>query len=251
VNACRESETAQRYVAGRLSPTEIEAFELHLLACEQCREEVRLGDLLAPTLAASRTNAPLADRDAYRERRPERRATEPVLTDGRPVSRRRRPSLMAASLAVAAVLVLAVVIRTGPDARDLGGVIPPPFIGAAARSTVPSGAFADAGMDAYRAGDHALAAELLGRAAASDSSPAVAFYLGVSRLVAGDATGALLALARPRGLDGSPYQDDARYFAAKAQIRLGHADSALAILRSIRGRDEASALADSLEARKP
>lgn len=251
---CPESESAHRYVAGGLSTGDAERFERHLLGCEHCRREVDLALRFAPVLAEpAATDRRIPERPGVHD------GPNPaglLVTAGRGTGRRRPRWLLAAGLpiaAIAAVLTI-VVARSRAELEELAGVTPPAFSGAPSRSLEETRQVDD-GMRAYASGDYARAAALLGQATTSDSSPPVWFYLGVSRLATRDARGALEALAIPRGLVGSAYHDDALFFAAKAHLRLGNADSALTILRSIQpGSATAShaiALAESLATRRP
>lgn len=252
---CRESETAQRYVAGRLPASDLVPFEIHLLTCERCQAEVRLGASIASALHAERAPAPdtvtpaAGTRPAAEARDLSAATVSPVVGAWR---RRRFPVIAVPALAAAAAVVL-VVGRSRSGLAELEGVVPPVFSGAPSRSTADPSSPVDAAMEAYASRDYRRAAELLERASPSDSSASVAFYLGVARVAIGDARGALRAFAIPRSADGSPYQFDAAVFAAKAHIRLGSADSAVAILRAIPdgapAARHARALADSIRAR--
>lgn len=248
---CSESETAQRYVAGTLPAVDAEAFELHLLGCDRCRREVDLALRFAPALAgaaqgASRQATPTAAAPRADSSPP---AGAPVTT----IRRSRRLLLVGLPALAAAAVLLVVVTRSGSELEQLAGITPPPFSGAPSRS-LEATQDVDAGMQAYVRRDFARAAALLGRAAATDSAPSVSFYLGVSRLAAGDARGALQALAVPRSRLASPYRDDAAFFASKAHLRLGQVDSALSILRAIPDNSPAApparALAESLLVRR-
>jgi hypothetical protein len=92
---------------------------------------------------------------------------------------------------------------------------------------VPSTALVDSGMTAYAANDFDAAAEQLGRAALTDSSASVAFYLGVSLLMRGEDAAALEALGRSAA---GPYAGESAYYMAKALVRRNHPDSAIALL---------------------
>lgn len=249
---CSQSETAQRYVAGILPVDEVEAFELHLLGCERCRREVDLALRFAPALAAGAARVVSPD-VTLAASEPGRASSPPGGASPRPARRSRR-LLIAGLPALAAAALLVVVARSDSELERLAAITPPPFTGAPSRSLEETREV-DNGMQAYARRDFTRAAELLGRAAVTDSSPSVSFYLGVSRLATGDARGALQALAVPRSLLASPYRDDAAFFASKAHLRLGQVDSALAILRAIPPNSPtappARALAESLMVRRP
>jgi hypothetical protein len=192
------------YVAGTLSPDELEEFEQHLLTCEVCRSAVRLGTVARAALVGR-------------------------AKDVRAIPRRR--SIATRSwLAVAAAVVFAVLLMNrGPASAALGSVEPAPFAAGALRPSMDAiTALVDSAMVAYQASDFASAAEKLSRAVRTDSSPAVRFFLGVSRLMRGDARGAVQSF-HDLPLE-SPYAVEAAYYTAKALVRLEHRDSAIAVL---------------------
>jgi tetratricopeptide (TPR) repeat protein len=222
-----DSDAAAQYVAGTLDPGALDAFEEHLLTCEECRNEVRLGSAIraaAPPVSVPGSLSPATD------------------------ARRWRRALI--PLAAAAAIAITFALRESRSDR-LGAVDAFPFVAAPVRANPdPSAVLVDSGMAAYSAGDFSRAAELLTRATASDSSPGVQFYLGVSRLVSRDDAAAVAALVRATGPAGNPFADDARYYAMKALVRMRRADSALALYRAalpgIAAHARARAFADSI-----
>jgi tetratricopeptide (TPR) repeat protein len=224
----------ERYVAGRLDPAEVEAFEAHYVTCPRCQEDLRLA-------AAVRRNLPLvAGASAPRRRWP-------------------RPLLAGVGLAAAAGLAALLLLpgdRVSPQLTSLGTVLEPPiYLGVPVRGT-PSAADSlfDVAMGAYAGRSYAEAAEGLAAAldAGVDSVPALFFR----------ASG-LLMMDRPRDaaelyqrvvtLGESPYRAEARLYRAKALLQLGRARDAVAELRQIAERPDevgrwANALADSVEA---
>ena len=103
-------------------------------------------------------------------------------------------------------------------------------------------------MAAYGAGRYAEAARALDAVATEDRTPALAFYLGVARLLSGRPREAISVL---RSISPeSPYSTEARYYLAKAWLRLSAADSALAALARVPAdatmAPHAAALADSV-----
>jgi tetratricopeptide (TPR) repeat protein len=140
--------------------------------------------------------------------------------------------------------------REGPLQR-LGRVgAAPRFAGVPVRADADSASrLADQGMAAYVARRYAEATRLLGAVAAVDRTPALTFYLGVSQLLSGKHPEAVGML---RGVPPeSPYSAEARFYLAKAWLRLGAADSALAALAAVPAASPiaapASALADSVK----
>ena len=127
-DAVAERGLVERYVAGRLhDETELEAFEAHLLVCETCREEVRIGMVVR---AETRASAP---RRSY------------------------RGWLLGVGLAAAAGLTSLVLLRdSGDRVRPLGTVLQPPlYLGVPVRSTPrPGDSVFDAAMQAYASGSY-------------------------------------------------------------------------------------------------
>ncbi len=213
-----------RYVAGTLEPDELERFETHLLECPACQEAVKQG---------------AAVRAALRE----------------PAGGSRRLPVVAWTLPIAAAAALALwfILPSEGGLERLGQVDPvPAFDGLPIRApTDSSNHLIDQGMSAYQAGDYRRAAGLLGDAFERDSSPAVGFFLGVTRLKTGAPSRAVESLAAARQPPENPYAAEASLYLAKAWLQIGQADSALASLASIRPSagatyEHARALADSV-----
>jgi anti-sigma factor RsiW len=222
-----------RYVAGTLSESETAAFEAHLLTCERCQQDIPLA---------------VAIREAV-----------PELKEGR--TRRLPwfgPSIITLAAAAALTGVLLLSRDQVPDAlTDLGRVTQPPvYLGVAVRQTPSrSDSLFDEAMAAYVTGDFATAATGLPRAlaAGADTVP-VQFFAGASLLMTdGPAEAAEAFRSVIRGGD-TPYSAEARYYLAKALLRLGRTDEARSELRRIAESaseiaGQARALADSIEAR--
>lgn len=230
-----DADLVHRYVASTLTPEETNAFEIHLLTCTACRDAVREGAAIRAALRArSDAGAQGAARTA---RRP-----------------RNLPWLFAAA-AAAAVLFFAVVPRDDPM-RRLGEVrdmpVYSPLRVRAGNPAAGADAAIDSAMAAYVTRDYARVDRLLSEASRVRPSPAVFFYLGVSRLAIDEPASAVEALRRSLEPAGNPYDPEARFYLGKAWLRLGVADSALAQLvavpaGSIVGR-AASTLLDSVRA---
>jgi TolA-binding protein len=98
------------------------------------------------------------------------------------------------------------------------------------RSAGQHGVFTDdaaPAFAAYRAGRYAEAAEAFASLSASyPASPEAAFYLGVSRLLTGDAPGATSALAAARRLNDPTFRDDVAWYLAAAEERGGDVGAA-------------------------
>jgi len=216
------TDQVQAYVAGTLPEAERDAFEIHMLECAECRRLVREGAALRVALREAAA-APAPRRSSW---------------------------WIAASLAAAAVAAFLLLTPADPLARLARVEHPAPFAGMRVRDAADSTALRiDSGMALFNAGRYEEAAARLGPAAHDD--PAATFYVGLSLLLAGrpaDARGPLAAAAHAQ----TPYAAEARRYLAKAWLRSGRADSALAALGAAEPGDHAArALADSIRAVLP
>lgn len=225
-----DDDAVHRYVAGTLPPSEVDAFEIHVLSCPGCAVAAREGLLVR---AALQSAAPAAGRMPHR------------------MGAGRLGRLV--PLAAAAALVLVLTGRSDP-LRSLGGVDRLPVFeplpvraepGVAARE-------ADAGMDAYAAADYRSAIRHLEAAAAAEPSAGTYFFLGASHLALDQPIAAATAFRVALQPAGNAYAAEAHFYLAKAFLRVGQADSALAHLGAISApvsmRRHAAALADSVVA---
>jgi tetratricopeptide (TPR) repeat protein len=141
-----------------------------------------------------------------------------------------------------------------PSLADLARVEPPAYTpgrlrGAADEATAR---FQEA-MTEYRRGNYAAAIAGLRRASRLDpQAPHIAFFLGVSQLLAGERDAAIGALGRTIALGESPYLEEAHFYLAKAHLQAGNVDEARRELdRTIRLRGEhgkaARAILDQLD----
>jgi hypothetical protein len=187
------ADVAARYARGEAGPG-IDEFEVHLLTCDACQSLVRLS---ASVVAASNVaRAPAKGRIA----------------------------IVATAAVAAAALIIALTGRRDPLGRfELagGGFEPVRSAGVAT---------ADSGLAALSEGNAHAAVALLSRAFAGDSSPGLAFFLATSQLLADDPAEAIATLDAVADDDLGPYALDAAYIRAKAWVRSGHRDSALAAL---------------------
>lgn len=105
------------------------------------------------------------------------------------------------------------------------------------RNENQQGQFADdaaPAFDAYRAGDHRAAADAFARVASRyPASVEVPFYLGVSRLMLGDAAGAATALRAARAVGEPMFRDDIAWYLAAAEERSGSLAAARAQLTDL------------------
>lgn len=213
-----------RYVAGTLTPEELDAFEPHLLDCATCQSQVRQGFAIRAALGGTAAAAP----------RP-RRAW--------------RWLLAAAPAAALAALYVATRPADPFDALARAGA-PPPFAGLAVRDASDSGTtFINRAMAAYAGGRWAEAAVLLERAGEA-ATPPVRYYQGAALLQSHQPARALAPLDQAAA---GPYAAEARLLRAKAWLALKRADSALVDLDRASAAGgavaaHARALADSVRA---
>lgn len=221
-------EVARAYVAATLSADETSRFELHLLRCPSCQDEVRF--------------------------------TAGVAAMARPVARARR-WIGGGMLAAAAVLVMAALgtrdARSSPLAPLGATTGPAAFAGMSIRDEAgPADSLFDLAMAAYARRDYRTAERLL-RALVERGSPEppVEFFLAASLLLQNRPADAAEAFTRVIRSGDTPYLPEARYYLAKALLQLGARDGALHELRTLAlsGHElaaHADALADSVEARE-
>ena len=227
------AEVIARYLAGTLEPEAVEAFELHMVDCAACQRALRDGAVLRKVLRTSPARAAIASPS--------------------PARRRIRWVLPLAAAAGLATIWLAMP-REGPLQR-LGRLGPAPAL-----AVLPVRGDADTaaslgrrGMDEYLAGRYRQAAQLFSASDSLEPTETVAFYRGVSALFGGDAAGAIVVLRRVMHSADDPYAAEAHFYSAKAWLRLGRADSALAHLSAIAAGSgaiaaHAAALTDSVKA---
>jgi TolA-binding protein len=209
-------------VSGHATADEAAAFEEHYVTCAVCQNEV----LLAAAIREQATALPV------RTKRP-------------------RMAWTVASLLAAATLA-GVLLMKQADARRwtrLGAIDQPPaYGGVAVRAQIneTDSLFAQA-MHRYREGDYRGAASGLRAVLQADNPPVAAdFYLGASLLQQDDARAAAAAFRRVLARGASIYTDEARYYNAKALLRLGQPDAAISSLRAVDSTSPISAAARAL-----
>ena len=222
---------AERYAASRMNAAEAEAFEDHFVTCADCQSEVRL----ASAIIGGLPQADGAPRSAKASRR--------VLVWG------------GGGLALAAGLATLMILRSEPrgDLVALGGVREPPaYLGIPVRSDAQQDSLFEVAMDSYAQGRYSVAREGLqaALAAGQDSVPAQ-FFLAASLLLDNRASEAANEFQRVLAHGDTPYRAEARYYRAKALLRVGRATDAraeLARLLPVDGvvYDMGRALADSV-----
>jgi tetratricopeptide (TPR) repeat protein len=238
-----QSDFIERYVRGEGSRGEREAFERHYFECQACYEKLRACRLLRAEL-------------------------QPEAAPGQEI--RRRPGMrprrawvvaIAASLALVAVGIgqwsqrqraplsppvppaaePGVVRSPSPEPVvsivDLARFEPPPYEALRLRGPADEATqvFRDA-MKRYAAADYAGAARGLERAAHLDpQAPDPPFYLGICRLMQGDASAAVRDLRRAASISDAASADEARFYLAKAYLKLEDVDAARRELHLVAG----------------
>jgi len=127
------------------------------------------------------------------------------------------------------------VAQRGEVLAHLARVDPPRYSASALRGPTDEATlrFHD-GMNAYSAGDYAVAVQKLRNAAALDPGrPDIAFFLGASQLLSGDTTGAAKELKRTIALGDTPFVEEAHFYLAKAYLKQGDAEQARAQLAAV------------------
>jgi hypothetical protein len=227
------------YEQGLLDEEERAAFEAHLAGCEECLDELYE---MAPYVVAM-----LADPGRYRRIAAAAAALDaPTLAErlGRWLTSVLTPRV-AVPVAVAAVLVVAVIVGTGNDARKLGRlavVEHVPYVQLDTRAWGDEAAVAlfDLGMRSYVDRDYGAAATRLAEAIAAAPADGgwaglaqARFYLGVSRLLSGETREAVAPLAQAARSPLVPVAERARWELAQAHLLLGDAGAARAELERL------------------
>jgi len=277
------------YLAGRLPDDRRRRFEDHMRRCESCSAEVRwaaefreealrqglrhldpsreieIATGHEPATDAERAHLDLcptcrAELDWAREHAADE--DEAAEEDEPPAPRSRRIPWGGFAAAAAAVLILALVWLTvpRPDRSVVDLARPEPLPVRTVRSAPEPGSFEALrldGLDAYAAGEYAVAREALRRAVELRPEQAeVRLYLGSAALLLGEPEAAVAELDRAAGLAESPaLRDEATWQAGQAALASDRPDEAARRLRSLaegegRRAAEARGLLETLERRR-
>lgn len=221
-------EELEDLVEGRLDPGRFRDLETHAAGCAACTELLsdldRFRDLLFSGLAVA------TERRAFEATDPEVRRKLGLL---RPPRRWFRPMLFWLTPAMA-VLVLALIWLWPTEPVLIARIEPvplqpPPAVRGLTLSETWSGL-----EEPWAAGDMARASVLLQAAVEQHpGQPDLLFYLGLARLLGGDATGALAALQEADRIEADFPSEQTRWMLAAALERVGRRDEACATLRSV------------------
>jgi tetratricopeptide (TPR) repeat protein len=140
----------------------------------------------------------------------------------------------------------AVVRPPVPTLAELARVEPPEYSPGRLRGvTDEAAARYEAAMKQYQQRNYIAAVTGLSAAARLDAdAPHIQFFLGISRLMAGQPDAAIESLGRTIALGDSPFIEEAHYFLAKSYLQLGDvrgADRELTQTIELRGEREAEA----------
>jgi tetratricopeptide (TPR) repeat protein len=236
-----DEEIAERYLLGRLTAQDRDAFEVHFFECDRCFEQLR-------TLQSMHV---------------ELQHAAPIQAPASSAMRRRLPAW-----AWAAAAVLVVAIGTGfwtlrrinepsraqttrnpptipqptsdradadaPRVAQLARVEPPPYIPVTLRSAEDWRVGFEKAMAEYSGARYAEAARGLEVVTAAKPSATNAwFYLGVSDLMLERTDDAIRALQRCIDTRDTAYAGDAQFFLAKAFLQKGDREAALRALEAV------------------
>jgi TolA-binding protein len=204
-----ELEVAERYLSGALSEEERDTFEQHFFSCAGCLERL---EILQSLPSALRSEAGV-----------------------------RKPQYLVWALAACVLLAAGIVLTTRSGTAvappqtaatqaqkppldpliELAKFDPPRYEPASLRGSRSQAAQAfQAGMALYREGAFTEAVPDLEKAAKlDDQDPGALFFLGICRLVKGDAAGGIEALKSVDAMGLTPYQEEARFYLAKGLLR--------------------------------
>ena len=210
-----------KYLAGKLSEAEEEAFEQHCLGCQRCFDELRFHHATAIELKTQRAALPRT-----------------VVTP--------KAAWRTWAMAAAAILLVTLAVPffyknqrnvevvhdqpsrpSQPDDRQvliarLASVEAPPYISLTLRGGSRSAATEQfqKGMELYGRRDFAGASGLLDQAVAlkPDLQPAL-FYLGISELMADQPDKAIATFSRLTRIEDTSYAEDSHWFLAKAFLK--------------------------------
>jgi Putative zinc-finger len=246
-----QDETVERYLVGDLDPSDRDAFEAHLFECDRCLDHIRMLGAVRSELAAQRSTI-ITEAGRRRWLTPLAAVAAAAIVAVGVTLARRPPPPQTTQLTQPAARPPAAPTPRGPSPElilALSKVDPPPYVAMTVRGDASAPSDFDRGMTAYARKDFRRAEGLLAKASASDPDAASNFFLGISRLMIEDPSGATEALRRCIALGSSPYAQAARVALAKALLRtndLTEAERALADATLLPG-DEAAEAKQLLE----
>lgn len=241
-----ETGIVERYVADTLAGDELERFEVHLVSCQRCQDEIMLAVAVREGLQALEAEVPATGASSPEPGEASRSRTNKIPA---------KIWLPAAAAAAIAGLIFFGPGRVPENLSELGHLEQPPvYLGVSVRQEEASAdSLFAAAMLRYVAEDYAGAASGLTGALEAGAGPIPAqFFRGASFLILNRSREAVEAFGVVTSLGESPYLAEAYYYRAKALLRLGEVELALADLQAASTMaaeisPSAEALADSLE----
>jgi hypothetical protein len=261
----QDGDRALRYVSGEMAEPEQSAFEDHFFDCAACFREVQtLQDAHATLRGTGRPSRTTPERFRFPIRwmaaaatiilavviwrlpRTPESAAPPVSTvaaPSTPVPAATAPPSPQPSSSVAQQPASTPAAAPAESLDDrlvrMATVVPPRYVSLTTRSEADENAAAFAlAMTDYAIGRYARTSEELAAIAArAPDLVHVQFFLGISRLLAGDTTKAKAALNATVAAGAPPYSDEAHFYLAKAALKEKDLGTARRELRSAIARE--------------
>lgn len=216
------TEMVLAYRQGDVSPWQRRVMESHLDACAECRKLLEAAEAL--------DEAPM-ERARTKASQPSQRSNLRALLDGFLNKRRLIPAI-----ATVAVIILALVLFL-PKSNPYQGLVeitPAQYVAAEIRGEEDEAqTIFQTGMERYLAEDYTAAEHFLQEAIRIEpDNPQFQFFYAVTLLLNQDYEKALNYLASP-ALRQSAYREDALWYSAQAQLKLGKAEGAMENLREL------------------
>jgi tetratricopeptide (TPR) repeat protein len=239
------NEIVERYVLGQLTGDERDAFEQHYFECARCFDLLRTYKDLQTELARTRDAITAASsRSLLRQWAWLPAAAVLLLSVSVVVWQRSTPGPAPSSSTAEPPANPSTAPgstgspATSPQRRsldDLARFDPPRYQQGRLRGAADAAtAKFQTGMDQYQRNDFASARASLSDASKLDPEAAhIAFFLGITKLLTGQPNEAADDLRRTIALGDSPYREEAHFYLAKAHLKLGRVDDALAELERV------------------
>src|SRR5262245_28311254 len=252
-----KGEIVERYLLGQLDEPERDAFEEHYFECARCSDELRTYEALQAELSRTRDALVAAPGRSWMRQWAWLPAAAVVLIGVSVVIRQglttggERPPIAADTPPDRPAGPGSTPAQPPPIARasldDLARFEPPRYVQGRLRGADAATAKFQAAMEQYQRQDFASARATLREASTLDPEAAhIAFFLGITSLLAGQPDEAAETLRRTVALGDSPYLEEAHFYLAKAYVKLARVDDAIGELDraiQLRGDHEADARA--------
>ena len=228
----------EKYVLAQLGDEERDSFEQHYFECTRCFGLVQTYRDLQAELARTRESiVAVPARSWVRQWAWLPAAAVVILVVSAVVRQRPGSTIVAPSVESQPAAPPAAPPAAQSSFDELARVEAPGYTEGRLRgATDDAGAKFREGMARYQQRDYVGARSLLREASALDpEAPHIAFFLGISNLLAARPDEAVASLRATIALGESPYLAEAHFYLAKAYVKLGRVDEAIAELeRTIR-----------------